>query len=142
MADLFKFWPQILLSVLLNVPIKCPKQFFYYEFICRTACEKKFKSKFHVFHWFPGLQNLHVFFGKFTVEQVLKSFLGRYNSLKPPFSGFSDSLPFGIEQWRELRALIRWVWGKLAFKNVTNSAEKSFLWFWAAIMDLLTALKY
>ena len=38
------------------------------------------------------------FFGKFTVEQVLKSFLGRYNSLKPPFSGFSDSLPFGIKQ--------------------------------------------
>ena len=28
------------------------------------------------------------FFGKFTAEQVLKSFSGRNNSLKPPFFGF------------------------------------------------------
>ena len=61
--------------------------------MCKRACEKKYKSKFHVFGWFPGLQNVHVFFfGKFTREQVLKLFLGRYNSLKPPVFGFWDRL--------------------------------------------------
>ena len=28
------------------------------------GCEKKFKSEFHVFGWFPGLQNLDVFLEK------------------------------------------------------------------------------
>ena len=45
---------------------------------------KKIESEFHVFGWFTGLQNLGVFFGKFTVEQVPKSFPGRTYSLKPP----------------------------------------------------------
>ena len=47
-----------------------------------------------------------MFFGKFTAEQVLKSFLGTNNSLKAPAFGFCDSLPFGLEESRELRALI------------------------------------
>ena len=55
--------------------------------------------------WFPGLQKF--FFGKFTTEKVLKSFLGRNNSLKPPLFGFCDSLLFSLEESRELRALIR-----------------------------------
>ena len=46
------------------------------------------------------------FFGKFTVEQVLKSFSGR-NNFKPPVFEFCDSLPFGLEELREERALIR-----------------------------------
>ena len=50
-----------------------------------------------------------MFFGKFTVDQVLKSFSGRNNPLKLPVCGFCDSLPFGLEESRELRALIRWV---------------------------------
>ena len=50
--------------------------------------KNKSKSKFHVFGWFSGLQNLHVYFGKSTAVQVLKSFLGRNNSLKPPFLDF------------------------------------------------------
>ena len=50
--------------------------------------QKNFKYKFHVFGWFPSLQNLHVFLGKFTAEPVLKSFLGRDNSLKLPFLDF------------------------------------------------------
>ena len=29
---------------------------------------KKIKSEFHVFGWFLGVQNLEVFFGKFTVQ--------------------------------------------------------------------------
>ena len=71
--------------------------------------KNKSKSKFHVFGWFSGLQNLHVYFGKSTAEQVLKSFLGRNNSLKPPFFGFCDNLTIILEESRELRALIRWV---------------------------------
>ena len=47
------------------------------------------------------------FFGKFTAMQVLNSFPGRTNSLKPPVFGFCHSLPFGLEESRELRALIR-----------------------------------
>ena len=68
------------------------------------------------------------FFGKFTVEQDLKSFLGRKDSLKPPFFGFYDSLPFGLQ--RELGALIRWVWGVIGIqKRKKISAETFFLRF-------------
>ena len=68
-----------------DVPIKCPEQFSYYiEFICRRACAKKFKSEFHIFGWFPGLQILDVFFEKIFVELFWKSFLGRKSSLEPP----------------------------------------------------------
>ena len=43
-----------------HVPNKCPKQFLYYtELICRL-CEKN--AEFHIFGWFPGLQNLDAFF--------------------------------------------------------------------------------
>ena len=57
----FKFRSQNLLHFEI-VPIKCPEQFLCYnELISRRACEKKFKSKFHVFGWFSGLQILHVF---------------------------------------------------------------------------------
>ena len=63
--------------------------------------EGHLKSEFYVFRWFQGLQNLDVFFGRFTAEQVLKSFSGRNNSLKPPVFGFCDSLPFGLEESRE-----------------------------------------
>ena len=48
-------------------------------------------------------------FWKLTAEQVLKSFSSRNNSLKPPVFGFSNSLPYGLEESREFRALIRWV---------------------------------
>ena len=86
-----------------DVTIKCPKQFLYYiEFICRRASEKNSSLKFCVFGWFPGLQNLDVFFGKFTVGQVLKSFSGTNDTLKPPVFGFCDSLPFGLENQESL----------------------------------------
>ena len=52
---------------------------------------------------------MHVFSGKFTMMQVLKSFPGRINSLKPPVFGFCHCFPFGLEESRELRGLIRWV---------------------------------
>ena len=67
--------------------------------------KKKIKPEFHVFGWFPGLKNMDVFLGKFTAELVLKSFLGRYNSLEVPLFEFFNSLPFGLEKSRELRAL-------------------------------------
>ena len=82
-----------------DVPIKCSKR--YVEFICRRAYKKDFKSEFHIFGWFPGLQNLVVFFEEFIAEQVLKSFSGRNNSLKPPVFGFGDSFPFDLEESRE-----------------------------------------
>ena len=51
-----------------DVAFKCPKQFLYYiDFKCGMVCEKNFKFEFHVFRWFPSLQNLKVFLGKFTV---------------------------------------------------------------------------
>ena len=64
--------------------------------------KKKYKSEFHVLNWFPGLQLLAVFSGKFTVELVWKSFSGRNNSLELPIFGFSNSLPHGHEESREL----------------------------------------
>ena len=75
------FFPQNILHFE-DVPIDYSKQFLYYiEFICRRACEEN--SEFHVVGWFPGFQNLNVFLGKFTAEQVLKSFSGRNNSVEP-----------------------------------------------------------
>ena len=62
---------------------------------------KKFMSEFHVFGWFPSLQNLDVFFGKFTAEQVLKSFSGRNSSQELPVFGFSNSLSYGLQESRE-----------------------------------------
>ena len=57
-----------------DVLIKCPEQFLrYIEFISRRTCAKKFKSEFHVFSWFPGLQNLDVF-----LEKILWSYSGNH----------------------------------------------------------------
>ena len=52
-----------------------------------------------------------MFFGKFTAEQVLKSFSGRNNCLKSPVFEFCDSLPYDLEKSIELRALIIWLLG-------------------------------
>ena len=51
-----------------KVPVKCAKQFLC--FLLSSYVEghvKKVKSEFHVFVWFPRVQNLQVFFGIFTV---------------------------------------------------------------------------
>ena len=56
--------------------------------MCRRACEKKKPSlNFMSLVGFYAYK-MYMFFQKFTAEQVLKSFLGRNNSLKPPFSDF------------------------------------------------------
>ena len=49
-----------------------------------------------------------VFFEKFTVELVLKSFSGRNNSLEAPGFGFSNNLPHDLEESGEFRALVSW----------------------------------
>ena len=86
--------------------------------------KKKFKSVFYGFGWFPGLQNLNVVFGKFTLEQVLKSFVGRNNSLKPPVFGFCGSFLHDLEEdLIELRAFISWVLGLQAFKNAKKFCQ-------------------
>ena len=56
--------------------------------------------EFHVFGWFPGLQNL-----KFTVELVWKSFSDKNNSLELPVF-LLYSLPYDPEESRELWILI------------------------------------
>ena len=45
--------------------------------------------------------NSRCFFGKFTLEQVLKSFSGRNNSLKPSVFGFCVSLSFRLQESRD-----------------------------------------
>ena len=96
---------------------------YYIKFICRRAQDKKFKSETYVCSWFPDLQNLDVFFGKLTVEQVLNFFPGRKNSLELPVLGFCDSLPYDLEETIELRALISWVLGLQAFRNFVSTFE-------------------
>ena len=104
-----KFCPQNLWHFE-DVPIKCPKQFLYYiEFIYRRTCEKEASLNFMSSACKPTKSGC--FFGKFTVQQVLKSFSGRNNSLEPSIFGCSDSLPYGLEESKELRAFISWVLG-------------------------------
>ena len=65
-----------------------------------------------------------MFFGKLTVEQVLKSFSGRNNSLKPPVFGFSNSFLYGLEESRELSCLdylgfdyLGWLFGLIGIQK-------------------------
>ena len=51
-----------------------------------------------------------IFFGKLFMEQVLKSFSGRNNSLKPLLFRFCNSLPYNLEESIELRVLIVTFW--------------------------------
>ena len=37
---------------------------------------------------------------------------------------FSGSLPYGLEESRELRALISWVFGVIGIKNAKNFSEQ------------------
>ena len=80
------------------------------------------------------------FFGKFTAEQVLKSFLGRNNSLKPPVFDVCDSLPFVVLKNQESWEL--WLdgfWGNSKMQKI--SAKNFLLHLWAAIVEI-SALKY
>ena len=118
-----------------DVPINCPKQFLYYiESISRRACDKKKSNlnSMYLVNFQPS--KIWMFFGKFTVEEVLKSFSDRNNSLKPLFFGFGD--PYDLEDSIKLWALISWVLGLQAFKTAKKFLQ-FFACFWAAIMDWL-----
>ena len=67
------------------------------------------------------------FFGKFTAGLVLKSLSGRNKSLEAHVFGFSDSLPYDLEESRDLRALISWVLSWQAFKNAKKYLQFFFV---------------
>ena len=52
-----------------------------------------------------------MFFRKISCGASSEIIFRQKNSLKPLIFRFYDSLPFGFEESRELRALIRWVLG-------------------------------
>ena len=82
---------------------------YYIEFICRP-CEKNSSMNFMSSVGFQT-SKIWMLFWKIYWEQNLKSFSGRNNSLKSSVLRFSNSLPLGLEESRELRALISWVLG-------------------------------
>ena len=73
----------------------------YIEFMCRRASGKKISLNFMSL---VGFQASKIWM--FSAEQALKSFSGRNKYLEAPVFGFCDSLRFGLEESRELRALI------------------------------------
>ena len=83
---------------------------YYIEFICRRPCEKNSSMNFMSTVGFQT-SKIWMLFWKIYWEQNLKSFSGRNNSLKSSVLRFSNSLPLGLEESRELRALISWVLG-------------------------------
>ena len=77
------------------------------------------------------------FIGKLTVEQVLKSFSGRNNSLKPPVFGFCNSLPYDPEIARaESLDLIGFVF--IGIQKCKKILPRFFFCFWAAIIYRFT----
>ena len=68
-----------------------------------------------------------IFFGKLTAEQVLKSFSGRSNSLKPTVSGFSNSLLFGLGKSRVEKPCLVGFWGNRHSKTQKISAKSFFV---------------
>ena len=83
------------------------------------------------------------FFGEFAVEKILKSFLGKNNSLEPSFFGIFDSLPFSLEEPKSWELWLDEFWVNRNSNTPEIFAKKKlFLPFWVAIMDLPTTLKY
>ena len=98
-----------------DVAIKCPKQILYYiKLICRRAKKSWYVQKISIANFMSsfGFQasKIWMFFGKIFAELVWKSFSGRNSSLEPPVFWFSNSLPYGLEESRELWILITWFW--------------------------------
>ena len=56
----------------------------------------------------------------------MKSFSGRNDFLKAPVFGFYDSLPFGLQESREMRALTRWVFGVIDIQKCKKFLPKIF----------------
>ena len=68
-----------------------------------------------------------IFLRKFTLQQVLKSFFGRNNSVELSVYGFSNSLSYGLEESREWRALISQILGQYMLKNAEYFCQQVFL---------------
>ena len=70
----------------------------------------KKNSSLNLMSW-VGFQasKIWMFFGKIFLELFWKSFSGRNNSLEPPNFWFHNSLPYSLEESRELRDWIGWV---------------------------------
>ena len=85
--------------------------------------KKKFKFKFHVFGWFPGLQTLHVFFGKFRAEQVSKSFLGRIIPWNLLFFDFLIVFHLVMKSRKSRELWLDEFWGNRHLKMPKISAE-------------------
>ena len=88
-----------------GVLISAQNVFNYIEFICRKTCEKKL---FHVFRWFPGLQNLDgfsenllwsKFWNHFQVKTILYSLL------------FFDFLIVFLMVWKNQKSREPWLVG-------------------------------
>ena len=62
----------------------------YLCWICTSFKNKTLKYKLSFFSHFQ----------QYTVDQVLKSFSGKNNSLESHFFGFSNSVPYGLEESR------------------------------------------
>ena len=75
---------------------------FYLE---RHLKKKKIKSEFHVFVWFPGLQNLDAF-EKISYVGSFEIISSRNDFLQSSVFGFSNSLLCGLEESTECRALL------------------------------------
>ena len=78
---------------------------FYIEFICRKACEKKWSLNFMLLFGFQASKSWFFLFLKIYCRASLANFPGRNNSLESHVFGFSNSIPYGLEESREL-----WSW--------------------------------
>ena len=115
---------------------KCPKQILYYYIdwvgiYAEQNVQKKIKFEFHVFSWFPGLQNLDVFW-KFFCRAILEMIFRCRNSslLRTPFFDFLTIFHMvwkNQESWE-----IIWLdvcWGNQAFKNAKKILLTIFFFF-------------
>ena len=135
MAEFFFFfliYPQNLCHFE-NVAIKCLKQFLnYIEFICRRACEKNSSS--NVMYLDVFLKNVlrSKFWNHFQAEIIPESLL---------FLDIVIVLHLVLQNQESWELWLDGFWGNRHSKKRKISG-RIFFHFWAAIMYLLTALRY
>ena len=101
--------------------------------------EKKFQICISCLnHWFPGLQILHNFLENWLWSKFQNHFQAEITPCSLLSLQFSNSLQYGVEESRELRALISWVLGLQTFKNAhqKNNCQQFFFFFWGGIFEL------
>ena len=105
----------------------------------KKQTNKQTTLKFHVFSWFPGLQNLWVF-----LENLLWSkFWNHFQAEMFPRAPFLDFLVVFHLVWKNQENWELWL---ILFWINTNSKKQKisaiFICFCATIIDSLTTLKY